>query len=623
MEMSMIATQQPIENPKLAVEADQLIREGDTSIRVNVSLLDSLMNLAGELVLSRNQLLQTISVNGLKSAEGVGQRIDLITSELQEAIMLTRMQPIGNVFEQFPGIVEELAEQCGKTVELVMHGKEVELDKTIIESISKPLEKLVRGAVIKGIEEPQERRRKGKVEKGRITLNAFHEAGQVVIDIVDDGKGIDSEEIVSEALRKGLITTEHSLAISEKEKLELLFQLDQEEDLQNTLLTGMGAIKESLDKLGGQIEIQAEQDKSTRISIKLPLTLAIIPCQVIGTGGERYAIPQVNLEELLRIPAHQIKEKVEIVGSAEVVRLRGKLLPLVRLADVLEIDRTYIDRKDGTIKNDRRQRIADRRSRNLDLEESGKGSENNDADDAVHARRSVLDRRSAPESALNIVVVSSGFMSYGLIVDQLQDSEEIVIKPLGRHLQDCRGYAGATIMGDGRIALILDVSNLAELASLTAVENADYNGRKEIEEQMASASDSRSMLLFSSGEDERFAISLDRVERIEKIKKADIENLGHKRVMQYRDGSLTLISVDDIAAVTPLADREDLLVIVFNVGGKTVGLLACGPVDTREVDVETDKITLRQTGIAGSLIVDGQTTLCVDIDEMVEHLFPK
>ncbi|WP_240910167.1 chemotaxis protein CheW [Desulfopila sp. IMCC35008] len=621
----MTDTQQQPE--KQYLEADQQIREGETTIRVNISLLDSLMNLAGELVLSRNQLLQTISVNNLKSAEGVGQRIDLITSELQEAIMLTRMQPIGNVFNRFPDIVGRLAEQHEKNVTLEIRGKEVEVDKTIIELINKPLEKLVRSAVINGIEVPQERRRKSKKETGRITLNAIQEAGQVVIDIVDDGKGVDIEGLVSRAVRKGLITTEQSLAMSEKEKLDLLFLIDQDDqqetEAQETLFTGMGAVKDSLDKLGGQIDIQSEPDKNTWISIKLPLTLAIIPCQVIGTEGEQYAIPQVNLEELLRIPAHQVKEKIEIVGSAEVVRLRGKLLPLVRLADVLGIERTYVDGRDGTIQNDRRQRIADRRSRRLDEEERNQDSEKTGNEDSMQLRLSEQDRRNAPESALNIVVVTSGSMSYGLIVDHLQDSEEIVLKPLGRHLQECRGYAGATIMGDGRIALILDVNNLAELADLTAVDTSEYTGASDLEGPVSSVGDSRSMLIFSSGEDERFAISLDQVERIEKIKHSDIENLGHKRVMQYRDGSLTLICIDDVAGVTPLADREDLLVIVFSVGMKLVGLLACGPVDTREVDVEIDKTTLRQTGIAGSLIVDGQTTLCVDIDEMVEQLFPE
>ncbi|MCB2173765.1 chemotaxis protein CheA, partial [bacterium] len=338
-----------------------------TSIRVHVSLLDSLMTLAGELVLSRNQLLQTISAGGLKSAEAVGQRIDLITSELQEAIMLTRMQPIGNVFGKLPRIVRDLAARLDKQVDLSIFGKEVELDKTIIEAIGDPLTHLVRNAVVHGIEPPELRRQLGKPEAGSVVLRAFHEAGQVVIEIEDDGAGLDSEQLASLALRQGLVTAEQVQSMSDKEKMNLVFQPGFSSADTVTEVSGRGVgmdvVKSNFDKLGGQIDITSETGKGTAISIKLPLTLAIIPCQVILTEGERYAIPQVNLEELLRIPAHLAKERIEIVGSAEVVRLRGKLLPLVRLADALGIERTYTDPDDGNVKIDRRRRIADRRSK--------------------------------------------------------------------------------------------------------------------------------------------------------------------------------------------------------------------------------------------------------------------
>jgi two-component system, chemotaxis family, sensor kinase CheA len=342
-----------------------------TSIRVHVSLLDSLMTLAGELVLSRNQLLQTISAGGLKSAEAVGQRIDLITSELQEAIMLTRMQPIGNVFGTFPRIVRDLAAHLGKHVDLSIFGKEVELDKTIIEAIGDPLTHLVRTAVAHGIEAPEQRRQRGKPETGNVVLRAFHEAGQVVIEIEDDGAGLDGEKLATLALRQGLVTAEQVQAMSDKEKVNLIFlpgfsSADAATEASGRGI-GMDAVKSNFDKLGGQIDITSEAGKGTGISIKLPLTLAIIPCQVIMTEGERYAIPQVNLEELLRIPAHLVKERIEIVGSAEVVRLRGKLLPLVRLADVLGIERTYTAQDDGSVKVDRRRRIADRRSKQSPL----------------------------------------------------------------------------------------------------------------------------------------------------------------------------------------------------------------------------------------------------------------
>ena len=602
---------------------------GETSLRVHVSLLDQLMNLAGELVLSRNQLLQTIGSEDYRSAETVGQRIDLITSELQEAIMLTRMQPIGNVFNKFPRVVRDLSSKLNKKIDLTIVGKDVELDKTIIESINDPLTHLVRNSVDHGIEPPEERRKKGKSDTGLVILKAYHEAGQVVIEISDDGKGLDGDALAASAISKGLLTSEQVAVMSEKEKVNIIFLPGFSTASQVTDVSGRGVgmdvVKTNLDKLGGHVDIISEFGSGTTISIKLPLTLAIIPCQIIMTGGERYAIPQVNLEELLRIPASQVKEKVERVGDAEVVRLRGNLLPLIRLADVIGIERTFYDERDGQIKPDRRKQIADRRG---PKHPSFRDAENDSAESSQQQEksneRSGLDRRYSASSALNIVVVSTGAMKYGLIVDKLQDSEEIVIKPLGRHLQQCKGYAGATIMGDGRIALILDVSNLARMAQLTSIDGTDRAAElaQAQEDSIKAKKDKQALLVFRSSEEEQFAVPLNQVERIEKIKRADIEDLGGKRVMQYRGGSLSLLAIDDVAMVQPLADHENLLVIVFNIRNRAVGLLAIGPIDAMEISVEIDDVTLRQTGIMGSAIIDKHTTMLVNVFEIVETLFP-
>ncbi|PID77043.1 MAG: hybrid sensor histidine kinase/response regulator [Deltaproteobacteria bacterium] len=598
----------------------------DTSIRVHVSLLDSLMTLAGELVLSRNQLLQTIGSDDFRNAEAVGQRIDLITSELQEAIMLTRMQPIGNVFNKFPRVVRDLAKKLGKKMDLTIVGKDVELDKTIIESINDPLTHLVRNSVDHGIESPEERKRIGKTESGVVILKAYHEAGQVVIEISDDGKGLDGDALAASAVNKGLLTHEQTQVMSDKEKLNLIFLPGFSTAKSITDVSGRGVgmdvVKTNLDKLGGNLDIISEVGQGTTISIKLPLTLAIIPCQIIMTGGERYAIPQVNLEELLRIPARQVKNRVERVGNAEVVRLRGNLLPLIRLADVIGAERTYYDKNEGVYKKDRRQNISDRRGK-----ESPAFYKDKERQAAVKQveQRSSSDRRLSADSALNIVVVSTGAMKYGLIVDRLQDSEEIVIKPLGRHLQQCKGYAGATIMGDGRIALILDVSNLARMAHLTSLDGTDRANEIAVaaEEAMRVQKDKQALLTFKSSNEEHFAVPLNQVERIEKIKRSDIEDLGGKRVMQYRGGSLSLICVDDVAMVQPIADQDDLLVIVFNIARHSIGLLAIGPIDAIEVTVDVDDVTLKQQGIMGSSIISGHTTMLVNVFEMVQSLFPE
>jgi two-component system chemotaxis sensor kinase CheA len=600
----------------------------DTSIRVHVSLLDSLMTLAGELVLSRNQLLQTIASNDVRNAETVGQRIDLITSELQEAIMLTRMQPIGNVFGKFPRVVRDLSSKLKKEIDLTIVGKDVELDKTIIESINDPLTHLVRNSVDHGVELPEDRKKAGKPAKGLIVLKAYHAAGQVVIEIIDDGKGLDGEVLAEAAINKGLITIEQAQLMSEKEKINLIllpgFSTAKEVTDVSGRGVGMDVVKTNLDQLGGQVDIISEVGQGTTISIKLPLTLAIIPCQIIMTGGERYAIPQVNLEELLRIPANQVKNRIERVGNAEVVRLRGNLLPLIRLADVLNIKRTYYDADDSAFKDDRRDRISDRRGKASAQEAEDTELQEGEAE-GPEGERTPVDRRFTASSALNIVVVSNGTMKYGLIVDKLQDSEEIVIKPLGKHLQTCKGYAGATIMGDGRIALILDVTNLAIMADLTSMDGSERATEVALaaEDMVKAQKDKQALLTFRSSEEEQFAVPLNQVERIEKIKRSDIEELGGKRVMQYRGGSLSLLAVDDVAMVQPLADHDDLLVIVFNISNRIVGLLAIGPIDAIELSVSIDDSTLKQQGIMGSSIIEGQTTMLVDIWEIVGSLFPE
>ena len=601
----------------------------ETTLRVHVSLLDSLMNLAGELVLSRNQLLQTIGTDDLRNAEAVGQRIDLITSELQEAIMLTRMQPIGNVFSKFPRVVRDLAKKLNKTIDLNIVGKDVELDKTIIEAINDPLTHLVRNSVDHGIEKPVDRKKLGKPEIGLVVLKAYHEAGQVVIEISDDGKGLDGEALAASAISKGLLTPEQAQAMSDKEKINLIFLPGFSTAKEVTDVSGRGVgmdvVKTNLDQLGGHVDIISEKGVGTTISIKLPLTLAIIPCQIIETGGERYAIPQVNLEELLRIPANQVQNRVERVGDAEVVRLRGTLLPLIRLADVIGIERTYFDHNDEEVKPDRRENTADRRGKESPLFRSSSDPEKKSQQKGETYNRSVLDRRNSVSSALNIVVVSTGAMKYGLIVDRLQDSEEIVIKPLGRHLQQCKGYAGATIMGDGRIALILDVSNLARMARLNSIDGSDRAAEvaKAAADALRAQKDRQSLLIFKSSELEYFAVPLNQVERIEKIKRADIEELGGKRVMKYRGGSLSLICVSDLASVMPLADQEDLLVIVFNIAKRAIGLLAIGPIDAIEINADIDDTTLSQPGIMGSIIIDQHTTMLVNVFEMAQALFPQ
>lgn len=593
------------------------------SLRVNVNLLDTLMNLAGELVLSRNQLIQGINSSNAKATELSSQRIDMITSELQEAIMRTRMQPIANVFNKFTRVVRDLSQELGKSIDLIIEGKEVELDKTIIEAINDPLTHLIRNSVDHGIELPNVREAAGKKTTGKIILKAFHDAGQVNIVISDDGKGLDPDRISAAAVKKGLMSEQQVSELSTKEKIDLIllpgFSTAEKVTDVSGRGVGMDVVVTNLAKLGGIIEIESKTGKGTDIQIKLPLTLAIIPSQIISVGNEKYAIPQVNLDELLRIPAAQVKERIEKVGDADVVRLRGNLLPLLNLAQVLGIKKTFIHPDDGMEYPDKRISIADRRS-NRNEPNAKRESVNTPA--STHDR-SGADRRYHAASAINIAVVSAGTHKYGLVVDELKDSEEIVVKPLGRHLKKCSGYAGATIMGDGKVALILDVSNLAQMAELTTMAEAERTAKavKAAEEAREKALDKASLLLFKNGP-EHCAAPLNLVERIERIPVSSIENVSGKKVVQYRGGSLPLYELSQVANVSKLPETEQQEIIVFTVKGRELGLMVTPPVDAVEISLDIDDSTLKQVGINGSMIIDGHTTLLVDIFDVVKNLNP-
>ncbi len=558
-----------------------------SSLRVNIGLLDSLMTLAGELVLSRNQLLQAILRNDRRKLENSGQRIDLITSELQEAIMHTRMQPIRNIFDKYPRVVRDLALFLKKKIKLVVRGKDVELDKSIIESLNDPMIHLIRNAADHGIESPATRARNQKDPTGVIILKAFHEAGQVNIEIKDDGRGMDGERIAQSAIKKGLVSQEQVKGMTSKEKINLIFLPGFSMSEQITDLSGRGVgmdvVKTNLDRLGGLIEIDSLPGKGTTLHLKLPLTLAIIPSLLVSDGEERYAIPQMNVVELLRIPPSGIKNRIERIGSAQVIRLRDELLPLVELSAVLRGELSHIQ--------------------SVNLEPG-----------PYHFKKN--------KRGVNIVVVSTGVFKYGVIVHELHDSEEIVVKPLGRHLKDCQGYAGATILGDGRVALILDVADLARLAELASI-SASIREAEAPEKAPRAQQDARTLLLFRNSPQTRFAVPLELVERIEKIKCREIEIAGGRRVIKHRNQNMPLFDIGEVAQVDKFEGNKNALVIVFFIAGMDIGLLAIPPIDSIKTDCVIDETTLAQPGIAGSAVIDGQTTLMVDVISIIETVHPE
>ena len=601
-----------------------------TSIRVKVHLLELLVNLAGELVLTRNQLLQAVFTEKQHLIEKVAQRVDLITSELQETILLTRMQPIGRLLDKFPRTIRDVARNLGKDVEVQIAGREVELDRTLLESLNDPLTHLVRNAVDHGIEPAPERKREGKSDTGTISIRAFHEAGQVIIEVADDGRGLDPDRLAAVAVARGFISDRQAAALDAGEKIALIFvpgfSLAERVSELSGRGVGMDVVKTNIEKLGGQIEVDSQPGQGLTIRIKLPLTLAIIPAQLVATETEIYAIPQQNIEELLRVPAAQAKKRLELIGEAPVVRLRNRLLPLVRLADVFGLERTFVQRSTLEREPERRANIADRRSRkhHWPLEPSSRQSEAEVIAENWRERQRT-DRRFHASSALNIAVVKAGALTYGLIVDAFLDSQEVVVKPLGKKLQECRIYAGATILGDGRVSLILDVGNLGVEANLTATAKAS-RVIQELQREArlpSAANDLMEVLLFSNPKGGHYAVPLREVVRIERFKAAQLECIGDMSVVQCRGASLPVFSLDETAGADPVTRHNDLKVIVFSLLQREMGLLAGGVLDTARASVATDVETFRQPGIAGSTLIDGKIALLVDFEDLVRNLRPQ
>ena len=543
----------------------------DATVRLNVTLLDSLMTLAGELVLSRNQLNESLARRDERATLASAQRVSLVTSELQEVVSLTRMQPVGTIFSKFPRLVRDLARELGKEVQLQVEGGEVELDKSILEGLSDPLTHMVRNSVDHGIEAADVRAARGKARAGTVTLKASHHAGQVVIEVSDDGKGLDSEKVAAASLARGMVTRDQLRSMSAREKMSLILLpgVSTAESVSDVSGRGVGmdVVKTNLDKLGGKMEIESAPGHGTSFRIKLPLTMAIIPSLLISDGGERFAIPQMNVRELVRIPAAEIANRIDRVGEAEVLILRDRLVPLVHLSDALDQPR------------------------------------NGGAGQAWH-----------------VVLVDTGAIEYGLVVEELHDTVEIVVKPLGRHLKRLPEYAGATVPGDGRVAVILDVAGLAARAGLSATRaqastlreaaGADTEGERQ------------SLLLFHNAPGEACAVPTGLVSRIERVAPSQIESLGGRRTMQYRNTCMPVIALDDVASVGHVEESQSWVVIVFERAGQLLGLLAAEPLDMFEASLMVDRRALRQRGIAGSAALRGRTTLIVDLHELVDAARP-
>lgn len=553
----------------------------DNNIRVDVGLLDRLMNLVGELVLARNQILQVSATLENPTLIATTQRLNLITTELQEGVMKTRMQPIGNIWSKLPRVVRDLALSCSKQVRVEMEGAETELDKTIIEAIKDPLTHIVRNSVDHGIETPEVRVARGKPAEGRLSLRAYHESGQVILEINDDGNGIDGKRVKAKAVERGLLTQEQADKLPDREAIYLIFLpgFSTAEKITNVSGRGVGmdVVKTNIERIGGLVDIQSNLGFGSTIRIRIPLTLAIIPALMVSCEGNRFAIPQVSLLELLRVEPEETSTKIEWVNGTPVIRLRGNLLPLVSLGQELRL----------------------------------------------------CSRDKAFQSGINVVVLQADDRQFGLVIDEIQDTGEIVVKPLSKRLKSIPVYAGATILGDGQVALILDVMQLAQRANIVSESrNANTSDTDTLLENGEHSVKTQSLLVFESSDGQACAVQLSTLTRLEEVKRSSLETSGGQTVIQYRDQIMPLIDMSlalggsAIEAIEATENEQTTQVLVYGSEGKAIGLMVHRISDIVHEELKIVSSSTRP-GIAYTAVVQGRVTEIIDVCELVQHYAPE
>jgi len=504
----------------------------EATIRVDVALLDRLMDLAGELVLARNQL---VKLCGDPALSPTVQRLDTITSDLQDSVMKTRMQPISGVWNKLPRVVRDLAGELGKQIRIELDGQDTGLDRSILEAIKDPLTHIVRNAIDHGIEAPAERLAHGKPAEGLLRLCARQEGGHVIVEISDDGHGIDPDRVRAKAIERGLLTAERATRLTPGETTALVFAPGFSTAATVTNVSGRGVgmdvVKTNIERIGGAVEIDSTHGTGTTIRLKIPLTLAIIPALIVSADGECYAIPQSAVVELVRI------QRIEQISGTPVIRLRGDLLPLVYLGAVL----------------------------------GGKAT------------------------GATVVVLQHHGQPFGLVVDIVHDTEEIVVKPTGKRLRSLATYAGATILGDGRIALILDVRGIAARASLGSVKP------RAVAQVVAEVVAAERYLVALIGRDRRIAVQLDQVTRLEEVAVSSVEHSAGIEVIQYRDRVLPLVRLGEATG--------DLLNVIVCSGTRDVGLIVDGIVDIFEHCTD-----------GGPAVLDGRVTDIVDVKALAASM---
>ncbi len=534
------------------------------SIRVHVDLLENLMTMVSELVLTRNQCLQILRTQKESDFQAPLQRLNHVVSELQEGVMKTRMQPIGNAWAKLPRIIRDLSHELGKKMNLVMKGADTELDRQVLELIKDPLTHMVRNSADHGLEMPDERVAAGKSETGTVLLNAFHEGGHIIIEITDDGRGLAMDKIKQKVIRDGLATESELESMSDKQIMRYIFKAGVSTAKQVTAVSGRGVgmdvVRNNIEKIGGTIDLSSVEGRGTKCLIKIPLTLAIVSALVVECGGERFAIPQLSVVELVRASSNS-EHTIERINGTPVLRLRNRLLPLVNLRELLNLE------------------IVERDQVGVETGQS------------VHGF---------------IVVAQVGAYSFGIIVDRVFDTEEIVVKPVAPILRDIALFSGNTILGDGSVVMILDPNGIA--AATGEITVAEDSLQAEAERRSSQGRTKMAMLVFRASGDTPKAVPLSLVARLEEIDLAKVERSNSQHVVQYRGQLMPLVQMGE---GVELATEGRQPVLVFADGGRSMGLVVREIVDIVEdrMDVE---LTSNRTGFLGSAIVGGQATDIID-----------
>ncbi|MEI9980772.1 MAG: chemotaxis protein CheA [Edaphobacter sp.] len=538
----------------------------DKTLRIDVDVLNRMMNLVGELVLTRNQMLQS-DRSGANFPE-LARRLDSVTADLRETVMQARMQPLGNLFGKFPRMVRDLARTCGREVRIEFAGQETGLDKSLLEAIKDPLTHAVRNAVDHGIEAPMDRVLAGKPAEGCVRLKAFHQGGSVVIEVSDDGAGIPMERVLKKAIERGLVTEEQAAGMSEREALQLIFLPGFSTAAAVTTVSGRGVgmdvVRANVEKVGGSVEVESRRGEGTTLRLRVPLTLAIVPSLVVRSGGQYFALPQSALVELVDIPTREFGKTVQRVGSAEVYRLRERLLPMVWLDRLLGMEAESPEMSQGHY----------------------------------------------------LAVLEADGCRYGLVVDDLMSPEEIVVKPLSPVLREIGLFSGATVLGNGTLALILDIGATATRAGVKPMEET-----VEIGEVGAAVQDvsSGSFLIFGDRARERTALPLDMVERIESVPLERIEYAGGRALLQYRGELLPLKDAGNVLAELEASrhrDEEALATVL--ICGRANSAQRLGIVVRQVLDVSAGTLLdggdSREVGMELALVKDKVTVVCRELD---------